>query len=160
MSRPRNELRYLQVITLREGGRTYCEIGTQIGISYQRVGQILRLADRSDLCGWHLKPKHPCRICGAPIPPHRIYCSHVCSGLGRRKPDGITAKAEAAIPLRAKGMSWGKIAEIVEADKWSLYSVCQKVVRSQGYDPKDHWAFYKLSPPGRPPKHGGKKARP
>lgn len=170
MSRPKNKLRYLQVVTLREGGRTYEEIGARLEppVTYQRVRQILRHAGRSDLCNQAIqrarqtKPRRPCRTCGKPVKfLASIYCSKSCEGLDRRHPNGITAKAEAALPLRAKGVSWNKIAEILQADKWSLYSVCKRVIRSRGQDPDEHWAFYRLRPPGRPPRRrrAGAEAR-
>ena len=158
MSRPRDELRYLQVVTLRESGRTYQEIGDRLEppISHQRVAEILRAAGRSDLCNRDImlariaERRHPCRTCGTAIPPYRVYCSTQCDGLDHRKSHGYTAKAEAALPLRAKGLSWEKIARIVHADKWALYSVCKRLIRSQGMNPDEHWAFYRLRPPGRP----------
>lgn len=46
----RNQERRDLIIKLREEGMTYKSIGNAIGISYQRVSQILKSEGRFDLC--------------------------------------------------------------------------------------------------------------
>ena len=146
----RNKSRASQIIALRESKRTLQEIGDQFGISRERVRQILVSENRPDLfapvrSGHSIMVRSACPICNEPAnDPHSTHCSQRCAGLARRKPNGISAKAEAAIPLRAEGLSWPKIGKMLGVREDSLHSACKRIIRQQGMNPDEHWAFYDL----------------
>ena len=65
--------RVTKIIELRQQGRTYAEIGVELGISKQRVYQLCGSVDKVIKCAYCNKPGK------------RMYCNDSCMYLARRK---------------------------------------------------------------------------
>ena len=116
---PRPETRYRDhwphVIELREKGLTYQRIGASLGISRERVRQILHAAGRSDLCHRYRakpRPEMTCPVCGERYQGTAVFCSMKCRQRHRNLafyPRDLP-RARAIVAMRKSDKSWDTVA--------------------------------------------------
>lgn len=142
------------IIELRERRLTYKEVGEQIGVTKQYVGQVLRKW-RPDLACRGFAPQKPrpstrkpgiekdCRYCGERfgawlrpwVAKEQRYCSKSCASYAKAgRTTGGVNYALVALAMRPKGQTWREIAAALGVSRGAVVKACRTYERETGAD--------------------------